>query len=443
MHSIFLPKPFLPSNAAFARRLLWAAATSTNSSLKVAVSECTDNINAVLKRHRAANKQSKTRDSCFALVSQSFSAAEVETVAQMLRDRFSEADADVAVAGAVVDRVATTSSCHGSSGLSDGVSMLYHRPEPGSCPEAVLEARPFYIGDMHGRQRLREVAVGRWHNAVTDRFRDHQSLVQWKDGQSSVTQAASHLRLPEELELISDPSAVELVLMAADNDSTQVFDALDSRFPQAIRLAIVGSQTPFFNGREHTLFDGNGLYESGVVGVAFVRRQGAFSARGSRAAEQPQVSYTGLRAISDVLEIRRSKGNVVLEVENGEAAHQLIASIRKQRISEGASGATESRLFAKITSSRDSASGGVVLQVTGGDPTKGGLAIDTTKDIEPGHFIQFMMLDSLPCSASSPESIGRPVLRFGASDYSGIAEPAHGDTSVVPRVFGGATEGGF
>ncbi|KAJ1641757.1 hypothetical protein J3B02_005226 [Coemansia erecta] len=296
---------------------------------------------------------------------------------------------------------------------------------------------------MHGRQRLREVAVGRWHNAVTDRFRDHQRLIQWKDGQSSATQAASHLKLPEELEQISDPSAVELVLIAADRDSRQIFDALDSRFPQAVRLAIVGSQTPFFNGREHTLFDSNNIFESGVVGIAFLRTQ-VNSANRPHALEQPQVSYTGLRAISDVLEIRRSKGNVVLEVENGEAAHQLIASIRKQRASAGPNQtAAEARLFAKIAASRDFSSSSVVLQVTGGDPAKGGLAIDTTRDIEPGQFMQFMMLGPSSCAANLPADFHQPMLRFGADDYTGIAKPAHLDTSIVPSIFGGATEGGF
>ncbi|KAJ2230788.1 hypothetical protein H4R99_006248 [Coemansia sp. RSA 1722] len=445
MHSAILPKLLLQRKAASARRLLWVAASSTSSSLDAAISECADSIKATLAKRTAAKKRAQTHDSCFALVSQSFSAADVETAAQRLQDRLSKATGvDVAITGAVVDRIATNTSCHGSSGLSDGVSVLYHRPEPGTCSDAGLEAKPFYIGDMHGRQRLREVAVGRWHNTTTDRFRDYQRLIQWKDGQSSVTQAASHLKLPKELEEISDPSAVELILMAADKDSSQVFDALDSRFSRAVRLAIVGSQTPFFNGREFTLFGSNQVYESGVVGVAFVRSQGV-SSDNSRAVEQPQVAYTGLRAISDVLEIRRSKGNVVLEVENGEAAHQLIASIRKQRKSLSSDRSSENRLFAKITPSKESMlNSGVVLQVTGGDPAKGGLAIDTTKDIEPGRFIQFMMLED-SSAASLPESTDQPTLRFTAKEYSGMAEPACTDagTSIATNVFGGATEGGF
>ncbi|KAJ1884698.1 hypothetical protein LPJ66_010483 [Kickxella alabastrina] len=448
------------------QRRLWVTATSTDRSLDAAISQCAGHIRSALeKKQQSVQSQSreqpqeKTHDSCFVLVSQSYSASDINRLTSNLKRQLDSPSAYISVAGTVVDRIlASADGTH-----APGLSILYHTPRVNSLSDAEsrdreLEVRPFFIGDMHGRQRLREVAVGRWHNEVTDRFKKHQNDIQWKVGQSSATQAASHLELPHELgDGIADPSGVELIIMAADKESRQVLDALDARFPQATKIGIVGSQTPFLNGQEYTLLGNAGMEDSGVIGFAFVRAQGR-PTRSACAVEQIQVTHGGLEAISDTLEIKRSKGNVVLEVEDGEAARLLIASVRKRRMAAG-DVVLDDRLFAKITGSKDPGSVDcAVFQVTGGDPAKGGLAIDTLQDIAPGQFIQFMMAARPP--AENNAATVQPVLKdnvdsasvavqFGAADFSGMVfqeeAPVLVSSSGSPSifVFGGVTEGGF
>ncbi|KAJ1734696.1 hypothetical protein LPJ61_000936 [Coemansia biformis] len=348
--------------------------------------------------------------------------------------------------------------------------MLYYhagaeRETDPPAPQRRLRVQPFYVGDQHGRQRLREVAVGRWHNDVTDRFEAHRARGRWIHGESSVTRAASHVELPPELAGgIGDSEAVRLVLFASDRESRQVLDALDARFPGATKLGIVGSQTPFLNGREYTLLADDQIHDSGVLGFAFAAQRCHLDQRRDIAGP-PRVSYSGLEPISGALRIERCKGNVVLELEDGASIHLLVAALRGRRLAGGGA-ETDSQLFARIMRTRDMGApcsdsavpppetGSMVLRVTGGNPAKGGLALDTLRDLAPGQYIQFLMpaLDGHPRSASksngSTSADGVEVL-FGACGSDG----GSGQGSADPRpaghcwpagvAFGGATEGGF
>ncbi|KAJ2125810.1 hypothetical protein IW147_000581 [Coemansia sp. RSA 720] len=306
----------------------------------------------------------------------------------------------------VVDHIITS-----NGGNVTGISMLFHSPEPNES------SVPFYVGDEHGRQRLREVAVGRWHNHITDRFKQH---AEWTHGPISATRAQSHIQLPHELANIADPSSVSLILFASDKETRQVLDKLDSQFPRAAKLGIVGSQTPFLNGRDYTLL-GPHIHTGGVVGVAF-----------STHVCMPRVMHTGLESISDVLKIERCKGNVVLELEQGDATHSLIAALRKQRMDGDAR--VDSRLFARVTSAQGDESR--VFQVTGGNPAKGGIALDTLRDLSPGQGIQFMMQSESEHRVTGTSH--NPRVCFGVSSEHGFTCP-----EVTTQMFGGATEGGF
>ncbi|KAJ1988683.1 hypothetical protein GGI25_006289 [Coemansia spiralis] len=319
---------------------------------------------------------------------------------------------------------------------------------------------------MHGRQRLREVAVGRWHNKVTDRFKE-QGLqsAQWISGTSTVTQATSHLVLPSELaNSIDNPLLVEFVLFATDKESRQTLDLLDSHFPQALKIGIVGAQTPFLNGREYTLFSDSQVYDTGMVGFAFSRTE---QSKDKRCAHHDSlhVAHNGLEPVSEVLRILRCKGNVILEVENGAAARSLLASVRSRRITRPGSAEESSRLYARIVPEKGSDQS-MMCQVTGGDPAKGGLALDTLRDLSAGQYIQFMMtaagtvIESKPDPCIAEDAGPNTVvcnhtgvsMQFGAADllenstkhhhyrYSPITK---GNRRLLKPVFGGVTEGGF
>ncbi|KAJ2818738.1 hypothetical protein GGI24_005008 [Coemansia furcata] len=314
----------------------------------------------------------------------------------------------VDVVGTVVDQV---------SGSEAGVSLLFHtsRDRPSAC-----EAVPFFIGDEHGRQRLRETAVGRWHTPATDRCRQASALP------LSATQAASSVCLPPELADIRDPLGVRLILLASDRETRQTADALAQRFPRASILGLVGAATPFFNARPYTLL-GPATRSSGCVGLAF-----------SDSAMMPlAVAHPGMVATTPVLRIARAKGNVVLDVEDARAAHTLIATMRS-------CGSGDTRVYARISRTEEAAKEpllqpgpmSAVFRVTGGDPAKGGVAIDTLSDIPPDCFIQFLVPSNLPTARSELGSGGGPTVQFGipANDNSGKAHPG---------VFSAATEGGF
>ncbi|KAJ2808360.1 hypothetical protein H4R20_000909 [Coemansia guatemalensis] len=457
---------FAQRTARTAHRRLWVSASSTDPSLTSATSSCVDTVCAAVARaHPVGTAQTSgrlndisRRAACFVLVSQTYPAADIERLGDKIKQQLRSVYPDVCVSGTVVDEVLPNTG--GSSG--NGLSLLYYHPEIDQRPSSLgchLEPRPFYIGDEHGRQRLREVAVGRWHNTVTDRFEDFKASTRWHQGLSSVTRATSHLKLPPELSSeIEDPAKVRFVLTASDKESRQTLDALDGYFPHAVKLGIVGSQTPFLNGREYTLINDLGVYDSGMVGFAFIDH-GSQLQESDRAIGLPYVTNNGLEAISDVLRIERCKGNVVLELESGDDMHSLIAAIRQRRVDDSSARA-DGRLFAKVTRFRDasaasesrqsSESESVVFQVTGGSPAKGGLALDTLRDLTAGRYIQFFMISrdairSINLTDTHSTDASQVEVCFCASDNM----PAKGESYFIPRqsnhgnIFGGITEGGF
>ncbi|KAJ2347290.1 hypothetical protein GGF43_004793, partial [Coemansia sp. RSA 2618] len=407
------------------RRRLWIAASSTDPSLTTATTQCINTIRASLcQNQRPANRSNAS--TCFILVSQTYPAFDIECLTSNINQHLDKIGQKCHLSGTVVDQIIDSNS--GSA--ANGLSLLFH------LPEATESSQPFYIGDEHGRQRLREVAVGRWHNQITDRSRiqTSTSLITWTPGQSSVTQATSHLQPPPELTTaMRDPLNVHLVLFASDRETHEVLQMLDAQFPRATKLGLVGTQTPFLNAREFTLLDNTVIHSQGVVGVAFSTRNHKIRSQKMR------VSHVGVQPISDVLRINRCKGNVVLELDEGASAQSLIASLRSRRLQKG-TGHSDARLFARVARARDaSMSESVVLQVTGGNPAKGGIALDTLCDLAPGQYIQFMMLkDAAGLQAVMPTG-GQAHICFGVSG----AHKFGGLGSAAPGLFGGVTEGGF
>lgn len=365
-------------------RRLWTAATSAHHSLPTAIRQCTDQIGQAPTSHGS---------SCLALISQYCQSSDIDCAASAIRQQLPGTQ----VIGTVVDQI--------NHSNVPALSLLYHTGRGHS----------FYVGDAHGRQRLREVAVGRWHTEVTDRY--NQMSDSWRPGTSSVTRRpSSNLSLPLELTEISDPQKASLVLFVADRDSRQVLDALDAKFPAATKLGIVGAQTPFINGRDFTLVKDTDTYSSGMAGFVFTSQEMSVA-----------IDYDGgLEPISQTLRIQRCKGNVVLDIEHADAAHMVIASAR---------GRQDKRLYARI--SNEGQLQHRVFRVTGGNPSKGGLAIDTLRDIPAGSYIQFMM-------AKTP-GIGNPAVSFNGS---GIATehgfvygaPSWGNSIDDGSIFTGSTE---
>ncbi|KAJ2745520.1 hypothetical protein GGI20_002124 [Coemansia sp. BCRC 34301] len=392
------------SESAARRRFLWVAATSSATTLSAAVGQCAEQIR---KAVNSSHLSTASRDSCLALITPTYPASSIEDIAFSVSRALSGVSSAVDVIGTVVDRI-NDSHC--------GLSLLFYTSRDTTGGPAV----PFFVGDEHGRQRLREIAVGRWHTQATDR---QAGLPQ------SATQASLSVHLPTELTEICNPSSIRLLLLASDRETHQASNALAQRFPRASILGLVGAATPFLNTRPYTLI-GSSVHSSGCVGLAF-----------SDHAPSLAVAHPGMAAATPVLRIARAKGNVVLEVEDAVAAHKLIAAMRS-----GGSG--DYRVYARISLTREAASEpllspgpmSAVFHITGGDPAKGGVAVDTLSDIPSGSFIQFLVSTATPSAAELQLGAdNRPAVVFGVSSDSANTSK----NQAQPGVLSVATEGGF
>ncbi|KAJ2899969.1 hypothetical protein IWW38_000767 [Coemansia aciculifera] len=173
-------------------------------------------------------------------------------------------------------------------------------------------------------------------------------------------------------------------------------------------LGLVGAATPFLNARPYTLL-GSTVHSSGSA--------------------------------TPVLRIARAKGNIVLDIEDARAAHTLIAAMRT-----GGSG--DNHVYARISRTREAALTpltcpgpmSAVFRITGGDPAKGGVAVDTLSDIPPGCFIQFLVAKSAPLSDNLMLDLSSGLsVAFGALSDSDCG----GNTHIQSGVLSAATEGGF
>ncbi|KAJ2751899.1 hypothetical protein GGI19_004184 [Coemansia pectinata] len=149
------------------------------------------------------------------------------------------------------------------------------------------------------------------------------------------------------------------------------------------------------------------------------------------------VAHPGMVTATPVLRIVRAKGNVVLDVEDARAAHALIATMRS-------CGSGDNRVYARISRTEEAARESLlqpgpmsaVFRVTGGDPAKGGVAVDTLSDIPQDCFIQFLVPASVSIATPELSFGGGPTVVFGVTDSNTNGNAQQG-------VYNVASEGGF
>lgn len=158
----------------------------------------------------------------------------------------------------------------------------------------------------------------------------------------------------------------------------------------------MSARTPFITGQDYTLFHNEQILSSGTVGIAL---------SGERL--DLIVEHTGFKALSEPMEITKSQGNIVLEVQGLRASRLLVDQVSKTR---NETFKDDSRLFVKLIDGDKDA----IVAVTGGDITKGALALDTTMDIRSGMLIQFLRY-----SANTVSDETAALVRFGVQDKEG------------------------
>ncbi|KAJ1918082.1 hypothetical protein H4219_002803 [Mycoemilia scoparia] len=443
------------SRALFNKRHLWLSATSTNTDLTSAINGVAKDIQSIIpKSLEGAPVSMSYGDVCFAIVTQNYHGSEIDLLPQTLQKALGVPS--VHVLGTVVDKIIAANNS--TRFLSTGLSILYHRNEGNT------KVTPFYFGEEN-RARLKTNSVGRWHRSYDKKLDNSSFSIHPKiDLFESVSRPVFGGLVPDNL-LKLEKDDVDLILMASDNESSQVLESLDKHFPSSTKIGIQGVQTPFLNGREFTIFGGKDVINSsGVSGVAFSKLKDSFS--------DLSLLYPTLVPISESVKISRCRGNVILELDNSDAVKELIQFLKKHRTGSKSTVASdkndistrgegggirdwENELYIKVICnptdeglSNDTA----IYQITGGDPGHGGLLVNSTKEFQVGQRVQFYIRQpyketkyDFDFESTKPSG---PIVSFLCTPPEEVGSAASSDllqtgSDNIGKVFGGSSEKGF
>ncbi|EGN98144.1 hypothetical protein SERLA73DRAFT_74375 [Serpula lacrymans var. lacrymans S7.3] len=122
---------------------------------------------------------------------------------------------------------------------------------------------------------------------------------------------------------------VNTLIYISDTAPEGISNCLDN-FPNATKLGLIASWTPFVTGRPVTLFHDKNIYSSGAVGIALTNREGAST-------PTVGVKFSGLTSLTPVLKVTRSEGNLVNELDNMNPSELLLNAIRMHGIGDSRS----------------------------------------------------------------------------------------------------------
>ncbi|OMJ18078.1 hypothetical protein AYI70_g5570 [Smittium culicis] len=495
-------------------RNLWSVANSSNPVLSNAISECSSKLANSISPFANSKKYLTPNilKDCylFALISNSYSATEISSFGKLVNDSLSKifkidasffdkadssnlsenADGSNSIAdstlnfnnknfpfpnvyGTVVDKVLNSSGILKSS----GISLLFYNnhfksdssfdSEISSSFNSIdgLMPVPFSFEAHSSRENLNFNSVGKWYspkdsmpimnNESVFPSSNSNGFSQGTDSSSStwsffesVSKAEFRLNLPENLN--------QLLLQ---------------------KYGLVGSQTPFINGQDFSLIYKNELKPKGIYGVAFYSDQISTPKHDLKIS----VSYPGFILIGKPALVTRSRGNIILEIENASGVEWLKVNI-ETAIKITKIKHTTHEPYARFISENGSEHSDVAYSITGGDPKRGGISIDTKNEIVSGHqYIQMMYPDPNYSSEISGEmnldgdkqtrrifgnedtSDSQILASFGVTNklqtrstpkelienYNGISNEASQSNSCPNslkeqnHIFGGSTELGF
>ncbi|KAF9236457.1 hypothetical protein BU15DRAFT_76906 [Melanogaster broomeanus] len=264
--------------------------------------------------------------------------------------------------------------------------------------------------------------------------------------------------LPDALRNIPS-SAVDNVLYFTDRAPEGIASVLETAFPQANKLSLVASSTPFLTGRPVTLFHDGEILSDGAVGVVLTSS--------SEPAPLVELSFPPLVALSPDLEVTR---HVLLShrlvsfkhFAFGNPTQLLLAAIHKHGLF--ASGTTswvgkEDKFYVgTVDTSSDKIT--QLHRINSGDPSRGTIALDTASAPREGSVVRLYHFprhpnpdarpyipDPLQTSVSlfvAPEMLPEPSLEAEhASETESEGATETDDLSIIPNAFLAASENGF
>ncbi|KAI8822922.1 uncharacterized protein EV422DRAFT_522670 [Fimicolochytrium jonesii] len=354
-------------------RTLWTTATSSSSSLEDAVRSC---ITALENRHTAKPASLSTNISetgppaqtkppalCIVLATTHYPKHHLESLGEVV----SRVLGPRALIGAVVDLV-------GRKGELNGPGLNITVMEDDEAAQVVT-----YRTDEDSVRHVKQKSVGRWpdlmrsRGSAVDDGENGAEGFDWKRF-TTVSMGGGNVPLPDELEAVRH-SEPPVFLTFSDREPHQFLQTLDRTFPKAVKVGLIGAMTPFATGRPHTLYYNDKVYSGGVIGAALLSKS-----------LQPIAStgYTDLEDIGEPTVITNARGNIILALDGTNAAKELLGFMKDREMNKHVS--AEKQLYVRVEDGK----GSTVCRVTGGDPTKGTLALDTVKDLESGMVVRFL-----------------------------------------------------
>ncbi|KAI9288163.1 hypothetical protein BC943DRAFT_273480 [Umbelopsis sp. AD052] len=327
-------------------RNLWTHRTASRPELAQAVTES------------VANLPKKPIDICVALVSQSFPANDL----LKLNTEFLKHISPKIFIGAVVDRVPSPQS--GGHGLS----VLIGQEE---------DATGFALDDTADRKKFKSVSVGRWGKVQDfNRFKYEENDIEkfgWDAFKSVSTNVHGHELLPQ-LQNLQTP---KFAWILSDHEPYQLIETLDHHFPQATKAGLIGASTPFITGTPYTMFYNDKVLPGGSIGFV----------SSSVPKVSSSVQHKALESLGSPMTVTRCRGNIILDLDETSATGLLLNLLNKghnAKISKD----KEFYLGACTEDADNNAQLTSVHRVTSGDPSKGNMSIDTTKDFQVGQKVQ-------------------------------------------------------
>ncbi|KAG0308553.1 hypothetical protein BGZ98_007639 [Dissophora globulifera] len=351
------------------KKALWTAATSSHSDLATAIAQClsppssSSSSSSSLASPLSSQAKSQLKASVtIVLASRSYPSSDLLTLPSKIPDPISQSSF---ILGAVVDRVPTDA-----------------------------ESR---------RKRLKEKSVGKWARSQDIEERSLDTADAWASFKSisvgqnqvqvpdSALPPASHPAHGQEHDVSQD------IMILSDLEVHQFLEALDTANPSASKTGLLASSTPFITGKPVTMYYDGKVVQDGVLGVSVVRETIASSSDRSeddrnRRPTLTTLEYPSLAPLGPAMQITKCRGNIILELNDSNATRLLLDRLQSTTLTK------DKEYFlatGEPTEAKDSQEFNVnmkeamVYKITGGDPSKGNMAVDTVHDLNVGQWVQF------------------------------------------------------
>ncbi|KAI8356472.1 hypothetical protein B0O80DRAFT_447526 [Mortierella sp. GBAus27b] len=377
-------------------RTLWTAATSSHPDLATALSQCLPTTSSTSSTPTFSASTEAKDSVTIILASRSYPGSDLLTLPSKVPSHVAHTSV---ILGAVVDRVPTKSG-HGVSTLTLTPSAESTSFAKGSATveaggsKRLIGCQPFYLsGAESRRKRLKEKSVGKWARSQDIQERSLDTSDAWL-AFKSISVGQNQVQVPQAiLPVASTPSTTSAtaqdILMISDLEVHQFLEALDQANPTASKTGLLASSTPFITGQPVTMFYDGQVVRDGVLGVSLLFQQNSSSSSPS----STTVDYPTLAPLGQAMQITRCRGNIILELDESNATRLLLDRLQATTLTKDkeyflATG----ELIKAADQDQDKnieMSKATVYKITGGDPSKGNMAVDTVHDLQDGQWVQF------------------------------------------------------